>query len=309
MVMQKKKGSGEPRKHLGHGICDSFSRSTTFGHVVSDLKEIEQEAIHIYKKLNIPPKELRGIGVHISDLVSESHTTTSTSKKNEPTNKQHTIDKYFSTTKGNANISVVEKDNDDDESTKHGDSQNKNDVEDLESSVIEVESPDISNLDNIRKITTTTKQNNHQSDTTNTKERKKQTIPKDALKLMMSPIKTIKKKTTKKHDNNVIIISKSKSGETARNTNPETLNNYKASDRFHQMRDSFTKWLSTTEPHHQHHDTIIQVLEQWIIELNLEDVTKLIDVIKKDSKWKESYVDIKKVIDDQLKEIYGYTIT
>ena len=57
-----------PRKFLGHGPCDNMSKSTTLLAATADAAVIEREALLIYQSLGIAPKDLRGLGIHLSKL-------------------------------------------------------------------------------------------------------------------------------------------------------------------------------------------------------------------------------------------------
>ncbi|KAJ7118629.1 hypothetical protein C8R43DRAFT_1099174 [Mycena crocata] len=64
----------EPPKFLGHGACEVFNRQTPLvgqgGRATSDAKVIGEHAWRILKSFNFDPKELRGIGIHITKLES-----------------------------------------------------------------------------------------------------------------------------------------------------------------------------------------------------------------------------------------------
>ncbi|RZC35538.1 DNA repair protein REV1 [Asbolus verrucosus] len=58
----------ETAKFLGHGICDSFSKSTTTNYVITDPKSIYKEAKSLYEKLHVDFAELRGMGIQLTKL-------------------------------------------------------------------------------------------------------------------------------------------------------------------------------------------------------------------------------------------------
>lgn len=52
---------------MGHGICDSFSKSVNNVHI-ADAKTIYNETKLLYGKFKVDYKELRGIGIQLSKL-------------------------------------------------------------------------------------------------------------------------------------------------------------------------------------------------------------------------------------------------
>nr|POE78069.1 dna repair protein rev1 [Quercus suber] len=58
----------DPPKHLGHGKCDTFNRSTQLGIATNEAELIAKEAIAMMKSFGISPGELRGIGVQMQKL-------------------------------------------------------------------------------------------------------------------------------------------------------------------------------------------------------------------------------------------------
>lgn len=58
----------ETAKFMGHGFCDHVTKSTTLSTSTCDLGTIRQTIFNIKNVLNVPPKELRGIGIQISKL-------------------------------------------------------------------------------------------------------------------------------------------------------------------------------------------------------------------------------------------------
>jgi DNA repair protein REV1 len=58
----------DPPKHLGHGKCDTFNKSTLLG-VATNVKELlTKETLSLLKTFRISPGELRGIGVQMTKL-------------------------------------------------------------------------------------------------------------------------------------------------------------------------------------------------------------------------------------------------
>lgn len=58
----------DPAKHLGHGKCDSFSKSTMFGVATHDAEKIGKEAISVLRSFKFSPGDLRGLGVQMQKL-------------------------------------------------------------------------------------------------------------------------------------------------------------------------------------------------------------------------------------------------
>ncbi|KAK9892481.1 hypothetical protein WA026_020471 [Henosepilachna vigintioctopunctata] len=58
----------ETAKFLGHGICDSLSKSTTSNIPIGDMQTIFKEAKQLYDKFNVPFTDLRGVGIQLSKL-------------------------------------------------------------------------------------------------------------------------------------------------------------------------------------------------------------------------------------------------
>ncbi|KAJ4855218.1 impB/mucB/samB family domain-containing protein [Trichoderma breve] len=58
----------DPVKHLGHGKCDSFNKSATFGVATHNYEIIGKEAVSILRSFRFSPGDLRGIGVQMTKL-------------------------------------------------------------------------------------------------------------------------------------------------------------------------------------------------------------------------------------------------
>ena len=58
----------DPPKHLGHGKCDTYNKSTQLGVATNQAEVLAKEAIAMMKSFGIPPGELRGIGVQMQKL-------------------------------------------------------------------------------------------------------------------------------------------------------------------------------------------------------------------------------------------------
>eukprot|EP01129_Flabellula_baltica_P009227 TRINITY_DN3736_c0_g1_i1.p1 TRINITY_DN3736_c0_g1~~TRINITY_DN3736_c0_g1_i1.p1 ORF type:complete len:713 (+),score=175.33 TRINITY_DN3736_c0_g1_i1:152-2290(+) len=92
----KRKRDGLPPQyynHLGHGPVDNFSKSKGLKRHVDDVETIASVSISLYKSLNIPTLELRGIGIHVSQLGNEKRKRISSEAKKEKTLKKRRIEK------------------------------------------------------------------------------------------------------------------------------------------------------------------------------------------------------------------------
>lgn len=58
----------DPPKHLGHGKCDVFNKSTMFGVATHDAQAIGKEAVTILRSFKFSPGDLRGLGAQLTKL-------------------------------------------------------------------------------------------------------------------------------------------------------------------------------------------------------------------------------------------------
>jgi DNA repair protein REV1 len=58
----------DPAKHLGHGKCDTFNKSATFGVATHNYETIGKEAVSILRSFKFSPGDLRGLGVQMTKL-------------------------------------------------------------------------------------------------------------------------------------------------------------------------------------------------------------------------------------------------
>ncbi|KEY71120.1 hypothetical protein S7711_00942 [Stachybotrys chartarum IBT 7711] len=58
----------DPPKHLGHGKCDVFNKSVTFGVATHSYESIGKEAVSILRSFKFTPGDLRGLGVQMTKL-------------------------------------------------------------------------------------------------------------------------------------------------------------------------------------------------------------------------------------------------
>ncbi|XP_071840700.1 uncharacterized protein [Apostichopus japonicus] len=74
----RKRGSAEDNKKLfGHGICDNRSRTLTFTQETDDLAIIQKECQNLLLQLKASPRDIRGVGIHISRLKRASKSSNS----------------------------------------------------------------------------------------------------------------------------------------------------------------------------------------------------------------------------------------
>jgi DNA repair protein REV1 len=58
----------DPPKHLGHGKCDTFSKSIVLGVATNSADILSREAVSILRSYGFSPGELRGLGVQMTKL-------------------------------------------------------------------------------------------------------------------------------------------------------------------------------------------------------------------------------------------------
>lgn len=58
----------DPAKHLGHGKCDTFNKSATFGVATNSYETIGKEAVSILRSFKFNVGDLRGLGVQMTKL-------------------------------------------------------------------------------------------------------------------------------------------------------------------------------------------------------------------------------------------------
>lgn len=61
----------ETSKFMGHGVCDNQTKSVSLSEFTCDLEVITRTVLTTMRSLNIPPHELRGIGIQITKLNEE----------------------------------------------------------------------------------------------------------------------------------------------------------------------------------------------------------------------------------------------
>lgn len=63
----------DPAKHLGHGKCDTFNKSTAFGVATNGYEAIGKEAVSILRSFKFNVGDLRGLGVQMTKLEPMKH--------------------------------------------------------------------------------------------------------------------------------------------------------------------------------------------------------------------------------------------
>ncbi|CAG9938385.1 unnamed protein product [Clonostachys rosea f. rosea IK726] len=58
----------DPAKHLGHGKCDTFNKSVSFGVSTNNYETIGKEAVSVLRTFGFSPGDLRGLGVQMTKL-------------------------------------------------------------------------------------------------------------------------------------------------------------------------------------------------------------------------------------------------
>uniref|UniRef100_A0A1A9WC86 DNA repair protein REV1 n=1 Tax=Glossina brevipalpis TaxID=37001 RepID=A0A1A9WC86_9MUSC len=68
LMIRAKDAPLETSKFMGHGVCDHITKSVHLSAFTDDLEIIMRTALTIMKSLNLPPNELRGIGIQLTKL-------------------------------------------------------------------------------------------------------------------------------------------------------------------------------------------------------------------------------------------------
>ncbi|KAK9805394.1 hypothetical protein WJX73_010812 [Symbiochloris irregularis] len=71
-LKRRKAGAPEPPKFMGHGSCDNLSRSMTLTHFTANPGEVAAAARTLLRALRVPCQEIRGIGIAIAKLDTET---------------------------------------------------------------------------------------------------------------------------------------------------------------------------------------------------------------------------------------------
>ncbi|XP_039488384.1 DNA repair protein Rev1 isoform X2 [Drosophila santomea] len=62
----------ETSKYMGHGVCDTINKSLLIKHATDDVNVITSMVLNLMKEADLPPHELRGIGIHLTKLEDAS---------------------------------------------------------------------------------------------------------------------------------------------------------------------------------------------------------------------------------------------
>lgn len=66
--MKRKEDAVQSRKHLGHGIVDSFSKSAALNEYTDDSEIINKHVYTLLKSFCFSYADIRGLGIHIAKL-------------------------------------------------------------------------------------------------------------------------------------------------------------------------------------------------------------------------------------------------
>ena len=58
----------ETMKFMGHGVCDSISKSVNLSVLTDEYSIVEMNTLKVINLINIPPQDLRGLGIQLSKL-------------------------------------------------------------------------------------------------------------------------------------------------------------------------------------------------------------------------------------------------
>jgi hypothetical protein len=65
----------DPKKYMGHGFCDSLSRSKELFANTKQVDVVYKECMTMFKSLNIPVEKIRGLGVQLAKLKNPDRNT------------------------------------------------------------------------------------------------------------------------------------------------------------------------------------------------------------------------------------------
>ncbi|XP_026752784.2 DNA repair protein REV1 [Galleria mellonella] len=68
LMVRAEEAPVETAKFMGHGFCNVINKSTSLNNATNDVEVITKEVISLWKKQNIDPKEMRGVGIQITKL-------------------------------------------------------------------------------------------------------------------------------------------------------------------------------------------------------------------------------------------------
>ncbi|CAN0059089.1 unnamed protein product, partial [Discosporangium mesarthrocarpum] len=67
-LMKQKQGVGQPRKYMGHGICEARSKLLNLHRPTGRHGPLWAAALQLLKELKVPPDKIRGIGLQMTRL-------------------------------------------------------------------------------------------------------------------------------------------------------------------------------------------------------------------------------------------------
>jgi DNA repair protein REV1 len=72
-ILKREAGVGEPMKRLGCGNCDAYSRSRSIPGGITSARILQVECIKLYDSMNLPVREVRGVGIFVTELSKETN--------------------------------------------------------------------------------------------------------------------------------------------------------------------------------------------------------------------------------------------
>ncbi|CAO1352082.1 unnamed protein product [Diamesa serratosioi] len=86
----------ETKKFMGHGVCDSISKSVSLSVLTDDYSIVEMNTLKVINLMNIPPEDLRGLGIQLSKLEDNDSSMTKNNQlldmfKNQPATSSNRI--------------------------------------------------------------------------------------------------------------------------------------------------------------------------------------------------------------------------
>ncbi|KAJ2737146.1 deoxycytidyl transferase [Coemansia sp. BCRC 34962] len=74
-IKKRQEGQGKPGKFLGHGICDSLSKSAMLPSMTNDYAKIALVCVKLLAQMDVDPLDIRAVGIQVHKLASlESRT-------------------------------------------------------------------------------------------------------------------------------------------------------------------------------------------------------------------------------------------
>ncbi|KAJ1988599.1 deoxycytidyl transferase [Coemansia spiralis] len=73
-IKKRQEGQGKPGKFLGHGICDSLSKSGSLSQMTNDPAKISSVCIKLLQQMALNPLDIRAVGIQIQKLNNSDNT-------------------------------------------------------------------------------------------------------------------------------------------------------------------------------------------------------------------------------------------